>query len=305
MNIFIAGSTGVLGRRLINQLSGRGHQVTGLVRGRDGERLVESLGGRPRFADLFDTRALVHAAEGAEVIIHAATAIPTKARATLRDWEANDRIRREGTRALADCAARIGAKQLIFQSVVWVARPADDGEFDEDSPIEPDPILQSARDGEGIVQDAGAQHGFAACVLRCGFFYGSDATHTRMLVAGLKRRRIPIIGTGNAVWRLLHADDAAGAFVTATESGKGGLWHVVDDEPVTVADLLNALARRLGAPPPRHLPIWLARVLAGRDTVEFFTRSTRTGNARFKRDFGWQPQFPTYREGIEEIKAKG
>jgi len=174
MNIFVAGATGVLGRRLVKQFSERGHQVTGLARSRAGERIVEGLGGTPRFADLFDSAALVHAAEGAEVVIHAATAIPVKARTRASDWEANDRIRGEGTEALVDCAGRVGAKQFIFQSIVWVARPADDSEFDEDSPADPDPLIRSALDGERIAQEASARGGFAGCVLRCGWFYSSD-----------------------------------------------------------------------------------------------------------------------------------
>jgi nucleoside-diphosphate-sugar epimerase len=303
MHIFIAGSTGVLGRRLVKLFTGRGHQVTGVVRSREGERLVASLGGTPRFADLFDSAALVHAAEGAEVVIHAATAIPTNSRTRPRDWEPNDRIRRAGTTALAECAARIGAKQFIFQSIVWVARPADDAEFDEDSPADPDPLIQSAVDGERIAQQAAARHGFAGCVLRCGWFYSSDSAQTQAFVRGLKRRLLPIIGAGDAVWRMLHSDDAASAFVAAAESGKAGLWHVVDDEPVTAADFLTALARQLSAPPPRHIPVWLARLLVGRAAVDFLGRSTRTGNARFKRDLGWQPQFATYREGIAAIEG--
>lgn len=301
MRVFVAGSTGVLGRRLVKQFCERGHQVIGLVRDRPGERMVESLGGMPRFADLFDSAALIHAAQGADVVIHAATAIPTKPRTTPRDWELNDRIRREGTEALAECAGRIGAKQFIYQSIVWVARPADDAEFDEDSPVNPDPIMDSAVDGERIAREAAARGGFAGCVLRCGWFYSSDSAQTQMFIDGVKRRRLPIIGSGDAVWRLLHADDAAGAFVAAATSGKAGLWHVVDDEPVTAAEFLQALARRLSARPPRRVPALLARLLAGRAAVEFLTRSTRTSNARFKRDVGWQPRFPTYREGLAEI----
>ncbi|MEX0679698.1 MAG: NAD-dependent epimerase/dehydratase family protein [Pirellulales bacterium] len=302
MNVFVAGSTGVLGRRLVQQFSERGHRVTALVRSRAGERLVASLGGTPRFADLFDSAALVHAAEGADVVIHAATAIPVKTRTSPRDWEPNDRIRREGTASLAECAGRIGAKQFIFESIVWVARPADDSEFDEDSSAAGDPHIQSALDGERIAQEAAGRGGFAGCVLRCGWFYSSDSAQTQMMVDGLKRRRFPIIGTGDAVWRMLHPDDAAGAFVAAAESGKGGLWHVVDDEPVTAAEFLTALAQRFSAPPPRRVPVWLARLMAGRAAAEFFTRSTRTTADRFKRDIGWQPQFPTYRAGIEEIE---
>jgi nucleoside-diphosphate-sugar epimerase len=303
MNIFIAGSTGVLGRRLVEQFVARGHQVTALVRSREGERLVEGLGGTPRFADLFDSAALVHAAQGADVVIHAATAIPTAARTTARDWQLNDLIRREGTASLAECAARVGARQFIFQGIVWVARPADDGQFDEDTPPHPDAILQSAVDGEQITWQAAARGGFAGTVLRCGWFYSADSAHVRQFAEGLKRRKMPIVGSGDAVWRMLHLDDAASAFVAVTESGKAGLWHVVDDEPVTAAQFLSAFAQKLSAPPPRRVPAWLVRLLVGRATVDFLTHSTRTGNARFKRDTGWQPRFPSYRTGLDEVVA--
>jgi nucleoside-diphosphate-sugar epimerase len=304
MRVFIAGATGVLGRRLVEQLSRRGHEVIGLVRDLKGEHLVRGLGGTPRYSELFKSSALVHAAEGAEVIIHAATAIPTSARVRRGDWAMNDRIRREGTLALAETAATVGARQLIFQSITWVARPADDGPFNEDSPVNPDAITQSAVDGEQTAQGVAAEHGFAAAILRCGWFYAADSAHTRSFVDGLRARKFPIIGTGNAVWSLLHADDAASAFVIVAESGQGGLWHVVDGEPVTSGQYLTTLAEKLGAPPPRKIPAWLARLFAGRDAVEFLTRSTRTTNERFCRQFNWQPRYSSYREGLEQVLSK-
>jgi nucleoside-diphosphate-sugar epimerase len=303
MNVFVAGASGVLGRRLVRQLTARGHAVSGLVRSREGEKLVASLGGQPCWVDLFDADALVQAAGAADVVIHAATSIPTQARTKAHDWQANDRIRREGTQALAHCAGRIGAKLFIFQSIVWVARPADDGPFDEDTPPNPNALMQSAVDGERFSQTIAAQYGFQACVLRCGWFYGADAAHTKMFIDGIASRRLPIIGPGDTLWRCLHLDDAASSFVVAAEAGQGGLWHVTDDEPVTVRDFLTSLAQRLGAPPPRSIPVWLARLLAGRTSVEFFTHSTRTGNARFRRDFGWSPQYPNYREGLDQVIA--
>lgn len=68
-----------------------------------------------------------------------------------------------------------------------------------------------------------------------------------------------------------------------------------------VKELLTGFAERLGAPPPRHVPAWLARLVAGAYTVNFFTSSIRTSNARFREDFGWSPRFPSYREGLDEI----
>jgi nucleoside-diphosphate-sugar epimerase len=300
MNVFIAGATGVLGRRIVQQLAARGHSVVALVRSREGERTIAGLGALARYADLFDAANLVHAAKGADVVIHAATSIPTKARTTLEDWQLNDRIRREGTEALARCAGQIGAKTFIFQSIVWVATPDDGSPFDETSQPHPNAITQSALDGEGITQEMCELGGFAAAVLRCGMFYGPDAAHTRMMAAGLKRRRMPIIGRGDNYWHCLHLDDAASGFVAAAEAGRSGLWHLVDNEPVRAGDLLRALAESLGAPSPRRVPVWLARLLAGRAAVDFFTLSTRTSNARFRQDFNWAPAYPTYREGIAQ-----
>lgn len=190
MKVFVAGATGVLGRGIVRQLVGRGHEVVGLVRDDEGQRVVAALGGVGRRASIFDPDSLARAAEGSEVVVHAATAIPLKARAAARDWEMNDRIRREGTRALAGCAALVGARLYVQQSIVWVATPADGAFFDEDSEARPDEVSRSAFDGERIAFEAAGRGGFRAAVLRCGWFYGPDAGHTRMFGRELMKRRL-------------------------------------------------------------------------------------------------------------------
>jgi nucleoside-diphosphate-sugar epimerase len=114
---------------------------------------------------------------------------------------------------------------------------------------------------------------------------------------------MPIIGGGEAAWAMIHTDDAASAYVIAAEKPRSGVWHIVDNELVEVRTFLQEFAARLGAPAPRRVPVWLAKWLAGEQAVEYFTRSTRTTNARFRRDFGWAPRYPTFREGLDEIVA--
>jgi nucleoside-diphosphate-sugar epimerase len=303
MKVFLAGATGVLGRRLILQFRGKGYGVAALARNDRGAMVIRALGGEPRPGDLFDADSLARAAEGAEIVIHAATSIPRTERPAPQDWAMNDRIRREGNRALTACAARIGARLYLQQSIVWVARPPDGSPFDEDSPPHPDAITQSALDGEQIAREAAERCGFRTGILRCGWFYASEAAHTRMVIERLCKRAMPILGKGDAVWACIHVDDAAGAFVAAAEAGRGGLWHVVDNELVTAADLLNYFAAQLKAPRPRHVPVWLARLLAGNAGLDFVLASTRTTNARFRRDTGWQPRFPTYREGLRYVAS--
>ncbi|MCC6712626.1 MAG: NAD-dependent epimerase/dehydratase family protein [Candidatus Dadabacteria bacterium] len=309
MKIYVTGATGVLGKRIVKELSGLGHAVTGMARSAKGEETVRSMGGAPSRADLFDKDALLKDVEGSDVVIHAATSIPVKKRLKPEDFRLNDRIRREGTRIVAECAAEAGARRLVFQDVVWVARPEDGSFYDESSPVVPTPTLQSGIDGEKIVLEAGGKRGMVATVLRCGFFYGSDTAHTRQMGAGLKKRAFPIIGDGEALWSLIHIDDAASAFVTAALEDLPGIWHVVDDRPVRTGDFLNYFAGRIGAPQPYRFPVWLARFLAGSYSVGFFTASNNTSAGKLKSASGWSPKYPTYREGIQQVvrdwKAEG
>lgn len=195
MKTFIAGATGVLGRRLVQQLIARGHQVVGLVRRPENEPLLRSVGAEPRPADLFNADSVARAAEGCEVVIHAATAIPTSAKYDPADWAMNDRIRRDGTRALAQAAGAVGARAFLFQSIIWVARPANQSPFNEDSPVHPDMLYQSSVDGENISREAAARYGFAASILRCGAFYSADAAHVRQFADLLRARKLPTSAT--------------------------------------------------------------------------------------------------------------
>jgi len=301
VRVFVAGATGVLGRRLVRDFRNRGHAVVGLVRDEPGERTVRALGAEPRRANLFDVDSLATAAEGADVVIRAATKIPAKLRASPKDWAENDRIRIDGTRALTEATARVGAKAYLQESIVWAVRGPAGSTYDEDAPPVRDPILASALEAERIARDAGGRHRFEAATLRCGGFYCADGWHTRVMGEVLVRRRPAMVGGGSAVWSMIHADDVASAFVAAAESPRSGVWHVVDDRPVALAEFLGAMAERLGAPPPRSIAPWIARLALGPYTTGLLQTSFVTSNVRFSRDFGWRPAFPTYREGLDEV----
>lgn len=301
--VFVTGATGVLGRRLVRQLADRGHRVIGLARTPAKAELVTRLGGHPVRADLFDPDSVARAAAGADVVIHAATAIPTGRAAMDRSaWRLNDRIRTEGTRALGAAAGAVGATRFLQQSVAWVVeRAPGDPAFDESTPPSPPRLLASAVDGETIAREAGGRHGFDVVVLRNGVFYAPDAAHTLELAENLRAGRPVVIGPGTNRVAPIHADDAAGAFVLAVEADGDALWHVVDDEPVRSIDLQRHFAELLGARGPRRLPRWIARLAAGRDAVAAITTSMNTSNARIRAELGWAPRYSTYRQGLRAV----
>ncbi|WP_137287502.1 NAD-dependent epimerase/dehydratase family protein [Halorussus salinisoli] len=306
MRVFIAGATGVLGHRLVAELADRGHEVVGLARDEPGDELVRARGGDPRRGDVLDRDSLREAATGADAVVHAATAIPTDQKPAPEDWERNDRVRREGAENLTAVADEVGADRFVQQSIVWVARRPDGSRFDETAEPNPNRATQSALDAERIARDAAADSGFETTVLRCGFFYAHDSAHLWSFGEELLAGNAPIIGRGllgrkDAELSFLHVDDAATAFAEATTGEETGLYHVVDEEPVTVAAFFRGLADRLDAPDPRRVPAWVAKYLAGEATVRLLTNPMPTTAEKFRRDFAWKPRYPTYREGLDAV----
>lgn len=306
MNVFVAGSTGVLGRRVVAQAVERGHDVVGLVRDDEGAALVRDRGATPRRGDVLDRTSLVDAAGDADVVIHAATAIPADGRPSRADWRRNDRIRLEGTRNLLAAAERADADRFCLQSVVWVARQPDGSPFDEDSEPNPDRTTQSALEAERLLERRADEVDVDPVTLRGGWFYAHDSAHTRQFGRGLLAGRMPIVGGGllgrrDATLSLLHVDDAAAAFVAAAEGDATGLYHVVDDRPATLAAFFRTFADRLEAPSPRRVPGWLASAFVGRDSVRLLTNAMPTTSDRFRETFDWEPAVPTYDQGLDRV----
>lgn len=306
MKVFISGATGVLGHRLVERLADRGHEVHGLVRDDAGAELVEARGGVPRRGDVLEPDTLDSAVDDdAEILVHAATHFPVKMKPTEADWRQNDRVRLEGAKNLVE-AAGSDVDRFVFPSVVMVARQPDGSFFDESAEPNPGRATQSAADVEAYLQKLETREPWDALILRNGFYYAPDAGHTRFWGEQILAGDMPIVGGGlfgrrDAEMSLIHVDDSARAFADAIDERLAGLYHVVDEEPVTGADLFTEFADRLAADDPSRIPAWLARFFVGSVNAKGFTSPFPTTNEQFKRATGWEPQYPTYREGLGQI----
>jgi 2-alkyl-3-oxoalkanoate reductase len=314
MRIFLAGATGAIGRQLVPLLVADGHDVVGATRTPAKIDALRAAGAEPVLVDALDAAAVRTAVADAhpDAVIHELTALPQRIdpRKMERDFALNDRLRSEGTRYLVDAAQAAGAKRIIAQSIAFAYAPGPPGTVH----VESDPLLaaseahksyrrsaQAMADLEGTVLDAGG------LVLRYGYFYGPGTAITRSGSMGsdVARRRLPIVGRGAGVWSFVHVEDAAEATVVALSRGAPGAYNVVDDEPAAVADWLPALAGSLGAPRPLRVPALLARPLAGSYGVTIMTSAQGASNELAKRELGWQPRHPSWREGFRSALANG
>jgi nucleoside-diphosphate-sugar epimerase len=300
MRVFVAGATGAIGTRLVPQLVERGHEVLGTSRSAEKGARLKALGAEPVVLDVLDRAAVKKAVLAArpDAIVHQASALSGMSdfKHFDRSFALTNRLRTEGTDALLAAADEAGVERFVAQSYGGWPYAREGGPVKtEDDPLDPTPApamretLAAIRHLERAVTAAGGT------ALRYGGFYGAPDDAQLEIV---RKRQFPVVGDGGGIWSFVHLEDAAAATVLALEQGARGIYNVVDDEPAPVREWLPALAAAIGAKPPRHVPRWLARLVAGESGVVLMTEIRGASNAKARRELGWELRYPSWREGF-------
>ena len=315
MKVLIAGATGALGKQLVPRLVASGHEVFGMTRSASKRDAVRALGATPVVADALDAQSVARAIweAGPEVIVHQLTALSggLDMRHFDRCFAQTNRLRTEGTDHLLAAGRMVGARRFVAQSYAgWPFARSGGPVKSEDDPLDPTPpdamrrTLEAIRHLEAAVTGADWTEGI---VLRYGGFYGPgtslDPAAGGEHVELIRKRRFPVVGGGGGVWSFVHVQDAADATVAAVQRGRRGIYNIVDDQPAAVAEWLPAVAGALGAKPPHHVPRSLGRLLAGEPATVMMTEVRGASNAKAKRELGWRPSHPSWREGFAELAA--
>jgi nucleoside-diphosphate-sugar epimerase len=309
MKTFVAGATGALGRRLVPLLVERGHTVVGTTTTPAKVDALRAVGATLVILDILDRDAVIDALTRTEpeVVVHQATALAgfTGFRKFDEGFAATNRLRTEGTDNLLEGIRRLPVRRIVAQSYAGPGAFARTGGWvkTEEDPFDPDPPAAMRRTVEAMAYLERAvlrAERTLGTVLRYGGFYGpgTGLGEGGLQLDGVRRRRFPVVGGGRGVSSYIHIDDAAAATVVAIESGKTGLFNIVDDEPAAVAEWLPVLAEAIGAKPPRRVPAWLGRLFAGELGVAMMTESRGASNTKAKRELGWRPAYPSWRTGF-------
>jgi nucleoside-diphosphate-sugar epimerase len=308
MRVFVAGATGAIGKQLVPRLVEAGHEVHGMTRSESKQAMLHELGAVPVVADALDPDQVAEAVGRArpDVIVHQLTAIgAVDMRHFDRDFALTNRLRTKGTVHLLSAGQAVGVRRFVAQGVGGYGAYARTGGpvKTEEDPLDPTPAremretLAAIRHLEEAVLGARWTEGI---VLRYGVFYGPGTS----MAPGeeqfelVRRRKFPLVGDGGGVWSFIHIADAAEATVAAVERGSHGVYNVVDDDPAPVAKWLPALAQELGAKKPMRVPRFIGRLFAGEAGVVMMTDVRGASNAKAKRELGWRPAHPSWREGF-------
>ena len=291
--VFVVGATGVVGWRAVRDLVKAGHEVTAVSRSATKADMLRGLGATPVSVDVFDPAAVKEAVAGHDVVANLATHIPSTWKMAMpKAWDENDRIRRDVSRNLVDAALATGARRYIQESIAFMYGDHGSDWVDENTPLDPAPYVLSAVEAEGQAKRFTDQGGVGV-VLRFGGFYGPDSGQTRDMVRAARAHVAPALGRPDAYFPALNLDDAGSAVVAALDA-PAGVYNVVGDAETWreqmdgLADAVGVL--RLAFPPAAGVK------MAGK-AATLMSRSLRVSNATFKEATGWQPAYPSSRQG--------
>jgi nucleoside-diphosphate-sugar epimerase len=306
MRVFVAGATGAIGRFLLPQLRESGHDVIAMTRSPERVRELQADGFEAVAADALDRDAVLAAARDArpDAVMHQLTAIPAalNLRKIGKQFEQTNRLRTEGTRNLLAGAEAAGAGRFVAQSVAFMYERTGDAFKHEDAPLfhaAPKSVRSTV---DALVELERAVGEVGGTVMRYGYFYGPGTPFAGdgSIADQVRKRRFPIAGDGGGVFSFIHVRDAAAATVAALASKNGGVYNVVDDQPAPVREWLPTYAGVLGAPTPRHVPAWTARLAVGAYGADLMTRMRGASNERAKEQLDWAPGYPSWRQGFRE-----
>ncbi len=283
--IAVLGANGVYGRHLMPRLVAAGYRVRALVRRPEAANAARACGAELATADIFDTASLAAALAGCDVGINLATSLPgPSGRGT---FDANDRVRAEGTANWVAACAEAGVKRVVQQSIGLVnARGADWSDEDSVADASGDSVAAKAIRAALVMEDHVVASALDWVILRGGLFYGpgtgfDDAWHA---AAAAGKLRLP--GDGSDFVSLIHIADMAAATVAVLKRWPSRTPLIVcDDAPAPWRDVFGYVA-----------------ATAGQGTLEAGGRagfpSFRLKNARAREALGWTPTYASFREGL-------
>jgi nucleoside-diphosphate-sugar epimerase len=302
MRVFVTGATGALGRHLVPMLAAAGHEVTATTRTPAKTARLREAGAEPVVLDGLDTEAVIAAVRAAapQVIVHEMTALADmrSLRRVDRVFATTNALRTRGTDNLLAAAEEAGTRRVIAQSNVSVTEHAGSPVKTEADPPLARPIPSSARTVAAIkhVEETVPLAVPEGIVLRYGSFYGPGSSD--VLLDAVRKRWLPVIGGGTGIWSFIEITDAAAATLAAVGRGGPGVYNIADCDPAPVAEWLPYLAEVMGAKPPRRVPSWLGRLLAGEFFVAQMTSARGASNEKARKELGWEPRYPSWREGF-------
>ena len=281
MKVCVVGASGILGRALVPLLLKQGHSVRALARFKKATHDAFPPEAECRSFDLLSASAVNDLAlllQGCDAVVHAATQIPSDFAAP-GAWDANNRLRIEGTPRLVQASLAAGVSVYIQQSIEMAYPDMGDQWIDESTPFDTSPARAQTSAVVIAMENTVRQippNSMRWCILRGGVFVGKGTFQDNAINRLLAGSDV-VAGDGRNFISPIHVDDMASAIAASLERGPHGSVFNVNATPMRAGDYADALASSFGVAKP------------GRDTTQPNPPSYRCSNERARNSLGWLP----------------
>ena len=300
MHVLVTGATGFVGSAVVRALLGAGHTVTGLVRTPAKAQALEALGMRSAVGDMLEPQTYVPLVRDVDAVIQAAQ-YGVSGRMTNKKVSQINHADEVMTLALAEACLEHN-KVLLYTNGCFGYGDHGDAWITEETPLSPSPMGVGHAAVVKQLLNLYETKNLKVIVLTAGFVYGPGGLFKTSFYDTLTKNQLRVFGAGQNYWSTVHVDDLAGAFVRALEvSPYGENFNVVDDEPVRLRDMVDAITEAAGRKRVGGIPPWLIGLMIGPPVVASLTTSFRVKNDKAKEVLDWTPRYPTFQSGVGEV----
>jgi nucleoside-diphosphate-sugar epimerase len=291
--VLVTGATGFIGTKLVNKLTGRGDEVTALVRtGQIQNPKVKVVTGDLTYPD-FD-----FIDDQYDVVYHLAATWPGE-----KDKKLQRKVNYDGT---VNLFSKIKDKTKFFVYVSGLGAFGDTKEGTIDENTKPNPNTDYAKirlEAQNYLEDNCKQNGIPFSVVYLGDVYGNGGWFKSMMIERLKNGSFKIPGSGKYYRSFVHVDDVASALVSIAEKNQTNQSFVVtDSNPVIFSEFVSFVCSKLGVKTPGTIPTFLAKPVLGADFVTLLTTSVKASNSKISKICNLA--YPSYQEGVSSVVSE-
>lgn len=264
--VLITGATGFVGSHVAERLTATPARIRTLVRSESDVSFLRTLNVECVAGSMTDPDSLSSALAGVTHVVHCA--------AKVGDWGPVEDYRDVNVTGLKHllqaCESAETVRQFIHMSSLGVYPARDHHGTDETAPVNRDGIdgyTLSKVEAEDVLRESAERRTFPVVILRPGFIYGPrDRIVMPRLLTALREGKVKFLGSGDQLLNQIYVGNLVDAVMLAWDRKDldGQTFNLTDGQLVTRKEFFESICRAMGwKTPHRHVPLWLARPLAG------------------------------------------
>jgi len=298
MRILQIGGTGFLGSHIVKKLIERNHDLTIITRNPDNEMPFDKTKVKFIKGDILQLDRL-EISYKFDVLVYTAMVPFKPGRISNKKFKELEIITKQYFQNTIELARKLSCPLILTSGASFETKGNEVA--DENWPIARKGMAALGNCYDELISEIKTKNSIPLIEMLPAQIYGNGGMFDKM-ISMAKNGRIILLGGGKNYLPRIHVNDCAEAYVLAIEKLPFGKRYIIcDDENVSVKDFMLYLAKIFNAKKVITIPKFVLRLVIGKHIFHTLTMNTKVSNELIKKELGWKPKYPTYREGLKTL----